>query len=51
MLYYICTNLLQDKGIMSENRELKDWLLNDYKKNHQEAIKKWIERKIDVIQK
>lgn len=51
MLYYIFTNFLQDKDIIGENRELKEWLLNEYKTTDQEAIKNWIERKIDAIQK
>jgi hypothetical protein len=30
---------------------LKEWFLDNYKKEDQEAIKNWIERKIDAIQK
>lgn len=51
MIYYIFTNLLEDNAIMRRNREIKEWLLDDYKKTDQEAIKNWIERKIYAIQK
>jgi hypothetical protein len=51
LVYHVFTNLLKDKLIIEDDWDLKEWFLDNYKKEDQEAIKNWIERKIDAIQK